>query len=150
MNLKIDEMTASRLEELSKYEEITEMTEDERTALRKWVAEGNSVHENSSMGYHENGEPLDFLDVYRYEEEIQRELKKLTPREQENYIARLQGRDTLDTLREDMTELMFKMDAYRRILQKYGLLSEAETLMKTWQANSINLPPIDTDELPFQ
>jgi SHS2 domain-containing protein len=150
MNSKIDVMTASRLEELRKYEEITEMTEDERTALREWVAEGNSVHENGSMGYHENGEPLDFLDVYRYEEEIRRELKNLTPKEQENYIARLQGRDTLDTLREDMTELLFKIDAYRRILQKHGLLSEAETLMKTWQANSINLPPIDIDDLPFQ
>lgn len=93
---------------------------------------------------------MDFLDVYRYEEEIRRELKKLTPKEQENYIARLQGRDTLDTLREDMTELLFEMEAYRRILQKHGLLSEAETLMKTWKANRINLPPIDTDELPFQ
>lgn len=150
MNSKIDVMTASRLEELRKYEEITEMTVEERTALREWVAEGNSVHENGSMGCHENGRPMDFLDVYRYEEEIRKELKKLTPKEQENYIARLQGRDTVDTLREDMTELLFKMEAYRRILQKHGLLSESETLMKTWQANSINLPPINTDELPFQ
>lgn len=150
MNSKIDEKTAFLREELREYEEITGMTAEERTALREWVAEGNSVHENGSMGWHENGEPLDFLNVYRHEEEIRKDLEKLTPKERENYIARLQGRDTVETLQEDMSELTFKTEAYRRILQSHGLLSEAEALMKTWKANRIELSPISSDLLPFQ
>jgi hypothetical protein len=61
-------------QELKEYEKIIPMTEEERTALHEWVAAGNSVHENGSMASYEGGRPMDFLDVYREEEEIQRAL----------------------------------------------------------------------------
>jgi hypothetical protein len=69
MNPKIDENAARLLQELYAYERVTAMTAEERAILRKWVSEGNSVHENASMSVNENGRPSDFLDVYRYEKE---------------------------------------------------------------------------------
>ena len=33
--------------ELIEYEKVTVMTADEQSALRAWVAAGNSVHENT-------------------------------------------------------------------------------------------------------
>lgn len=77
-------------------------------ALHEWVLEGYSVHENGSMASTESGEPCDFLDVYRYEEELRQDLKKLSTREQENYLARLRNEDTIDNLREDFNELFLK------------------------------------------
>ena len=81
--------------ELIEYEKVTAMTADEQSALRAWVAAGNSVHEKTSMGVDEKGEPLDFLDVYRMEEEIRQDLEKLSPAEQDKYIARLKEEYTV-------------------------------------------------------
>ncbi len=112
--------------ELTEYEKHTKMTAMERAALHEWVLEGYSVHENGSMASTESGEPCDFLDVYRYEEELRQDLKKLSTREQENYLARLRNEDTIDNLREDFNELFFKAEIYEQVLQIYGLLEEAK------------------------
>ena len=122
--------------ELIEYEQNHEMTEDERTALREWVMDGNSVHENGSMAYTEHGVPSDFLDVYRYEEGIRRDLEKLSPREQENYIARLRGEDTIDNLREDFDKLFFKAQIYGQVLRSNGLFEEANLKIKTAEEES--------------
>lgn len=112
--------------ELIEYEKNNEMTDDERTALKEWVLAGNSVHDNGSMAFTEGGVPCDFLDDYRYQEEIRRDLEKLSPREEENYLARLRGEDTIDNLREDLDELYFKVRIYEQILRSYGLFEKAE------------------------
>lgn len=150
MNAKTEERPAFLLEELREYEKITDMTAEERTALHEWVSEGNSLHANSSMGCHENGEPMDFLDDYRYHEEIRKDLEQLAPAEQEKYIAQLRGEDTVEMLQEELSRLSAKAEAYRRILKKYGLLSEAEALVKSWKANEVVWPETSADELPFQ
>ena len=137
--------------ELIEYEKVTVMTADEQSALRAWVAAGNSVHENTSMGVDEKGEPLDFLDVYRMEEEIRQDLEKLSPTEKDKYIARLKGEYTVEILLEDIQALHFKLNAYERILKKHHLLDEAEKLMDDWKNQAVVLPEIaDDEELPFQ
>lgn len=113
------------------------MTDDERSELHEWVLAGNSVHENGSLAYTEHGHPCDFLDVYRYEEEIRSDLAKLSPREQENYIARLHGEDTIDNLREDFNKLFFKTQVYEPVLRSNGLLAKAERELKTAEEESI-------------
>lgn len=120
-----DKKADSLWDELTEYEKSTKMTTEERNALHEWVLDGNSVHENSSMAYTGSGVPCDFLEVYRYEEGIRRELEKLSPREGENYLTRLRGEDTLDTLKEDFYELFFKAEIYERVLRSHGLLDEA-------------------------
>lgn len=150
MKPNIDERTAFLLEELREYEKVTEMTEEERAALHEWVSEGYSVHENSSMGFYENSEPVDFLNDYRYHKEIRKELEQLAPIEREKYIARLNGVDTVETLREDLADLSFKADVYWRVLKKYGLLPEAEALMENRKANTVFWPEFSAEELPFQ
>lgn len=154
----VDKENAAHLwDELMKYETITEMTDDERAALRKWVLDGNSVHDNGSMAYTECGVPCDFLDVYRYEKEIRSNLVKLSPREQENYLARLRGEDTIDNLREDLNKLFFKAGIYEQVLREHHLLEEAnlrinaaedkrlrlEQQFKEWRLANPN------EELPF-
>lgn len=142
--------TAFLLEELREYEKTTDMTAEERAALHKWVSEGNSVHENGSMGCYENGSPMDFLDDYRYQEEIWKDLEQLAPAERENYIARLRGVDTVETLQEDLSMLSVKAEAYRRVLKKHGWLAEAEALMDSWKANEAAWPEMDAEGFPFQ
>ena len=77
--MKIDkEKTQLLKQELREYEKTTPMTEEEKEALHEWVAAGNSVHENGSMASYEGGRPVDFLDVYREEEEIRRALDSMS------------------------------------------------------------------------
>lgn len=135
-------------EELQEYENRTQMTQQERQALHEWVLAGNSVYENGSLGTDEKGMPLAFLDVYRYEKEIQDTLKKLDTKGRENYLARLRGEDTIDNLKKDLQELHFRMDAFERVLRKHGLLREALELMESWRSRPLHLPET-MDELPF-
>lgn len=122
--------------ELIEYEKNAEMTEEERTALHEWVLDGYRVHENGSMACTESGTPCDFLDVYRYEEEIRHDLKKLPPREQENYLARLRGEDTIDNLQKDFNALFFKAEIYEQVLRSHGLPEEAMCKMKRAEEKS--------------
>lgn len=147
------ETAAFLWEELEKYEEVTEMTEEERSALHEWVFDGNSVHENASMSYNENGAPTDFLDDYRYMEEIRLELEKLTPEEREEYLARLRGEDTLASLSEALSECHFKMEVYYNVLQRHGLAQEAEAAVKRAKESSDRLSQwihdMEFEEQPF-
>lgn len=136
MSTVIKEKAAILRNELIEYEQNHDMTEDERTALREWVMDGNSVHENAYMAYTGHGIPCDFLDAYRYEEGIHRDLEKLSPGEQENYIARLRGEDTIDNLREDFDKLFFKTQLYEQVLRNNGLLEEAELKIKAAEEES--------------
>lgn len=149
MKLKA-EKTVFLLKELCEYEKTTDMTAEEKAALHKWVSEGNSVHGSGSLGCHENGRPMDFLDDYRYHEEIRKDLEQLAPAEQAKYIARLRGIDTVETLQEDLSRLSATAEAYRRVLKKYGLSAEAEALVESWKAKEFVWPEMEAEELPFQ
>lgn len=72
--------------ELKEYEKITPMTDEERKVLHKWVADGNSVHENGAMACYEGGRPMDFLDVYREEEKIRQVLDTMSYEEGSRYL----------------------------------------------------------------
>lgn len=130
MSIVCKEKAAYLWNELIEYEKTTKMTDEERKVLREWVLDGNSVHDNDSMACTEHGTPCDFLDVYRYEEEIRRELKKLSPREQENYLAKLRGEDTIDNLREDLGSLQSRVTIYEQVLRTNGLFEVAEFRIK--------------------
>ena len=146
-----DKRQISLEEELIEYEAVTPTTAEEQALLHEWVADGKSVHENASMGVDENGEPVDFLEVYRMDKEIRQTLEKLSPTEKDNYIARLKGENTVETLLEDIQALHFKLNAYERTLKKHHLLDEATRLMDDWKKHAIALPEIaDDEELPFQ
>ena len=71
--------------EYNEYVKNTPMAEKEKEALRKWVMDGNSVHDNPSMSVDEHNRPTDFLDDYRYHEEIYQHLEQLTGKNRENY-----------------------------------------------------------------
>ena len=146
-----DERKAFLFEELRLYEAMTDMTEEERSALHEWVSAGYSVYENQSLGCNEKGDPIEYLEDYRYQEEIRKEMEGLSPAEREKYIARLQGIDTIETLREDLDALWTKAHAYEQILIRYGLLQEAKDLIEEWKANKFELSPdFDDSELPFK
>lgn len=73
-------------EELEAYEKVTPMTDEERNALHEWVAGGNSVHENGSYGVWEGGAPIDFLDVYRWEQEEKEKIYAMSDEERRRYL----------------------------------------------------------------
>ena len=92
--MKIDKTTRELLnKELKEYEKTTPMTEEERAVLREWVRQGNSVHQNGSMACYEGGVPMDFLDVYREEEEIRKALDSMTYEEGSKYLLEEYGID---------------------------------------------------------
>jgi hypothetical protein len=130
MSISQKEKTVALWDELIEYEKNTKMTGEERKVLREWVLDGNSVHDNGSMSSTEHGIPSDFLDVYRYEEEIRHDLEKLSEQEQKNYLARLQGTDTIDNLREDLDDLHLRSLIYEYVLRDNGLLEVAEFKIK--------------------
>ena len=78
-------------EELKEYLKETKMTARERKALREWVAAGHSVHENNAMAVSEGGYPIDFLDIYREEEELRQATKGLSPEDARKYMMDYYG-----------------------------------------------------------
>ncbi len=74
--------------ERKEYEKVTPMTEEERAALHEWVKQRNSVHENGSMASCAGGRPMDFLGVYREEEETRQALATMTYEEGSKYLLK--------------------------------------------------------------
>ena len=70
--------------ELKEYEKITPMTAAERKVLHEWVA---------AMAVYEGGRPVDFLDVYREEEDIRRALNTMNYEEGSKYLLEEYGID---------------------------------------------------------
>ena len=74
--------------DLKKYEEEVPMTYYEKTLLRKWVMDGHNPRENPGSKYlcMTGSEPMDFLDVYRLDKEIEQEMKGMTKAQKEVYL----------------------------------------------------------------
>ena len=68
------------------------MTAYERRLVRNWVKAGNSVYGcTQSRYYGESAYPMEFLEVYRADREIDRDLQGKTPKEKEAYLKELLG-----------------------------------------------------------
>ena len=79
--------------ELERYEREVPMTPYEKRLLRKWVMSGHSPRENPGSMYlcMTGSEPYDFLDVYRMDRDIRKDMKGMTPSEQEAYPKEYMG-----------------------------------------------------------
>ena len=121
--------------ELKEYEKTTPMTDKEKTALREWVRAGNSVHENAAMAVYEGGRPMDFLDVYREDEEIRRVLETMSYEEGSKYLLKEYGIDrdgvtepkppTYDELKKKASRLYRTCFLYWEFLVANDLREEA-------------------------
>lgn len=127
-------------QELREYEKATPMTEEERKALHEWVAAGNSVHENCSIASYENGRPIDFLDIYRKEEEIRRALSSMSYDEGSRYLLEEYGSDrdsattqappTYEKLKAKADRLYKTCCLYREFLAANNLREEADEYVR--------------------
>ncbi len=123
-------------EELAAFELKNSMTGPERRALRKWVRSGHSVYESPGSRYCLNSAlPVqDFLDVYRQDHEIDRELKGKTRAEQTEWLKAYMGYDEPEEQKEpgipEMKEHIRKLEHELFNLWEYisqeGLGSEAQ------------------------
>ena len=79
--------------ELEKYEREVPMSPYEKRLLRKWVMSGHSPYENpgSKYLYLPEPDPYDFLDVYRMDRDLRREMKGMTKSEKEAYLKDCMG-----------------------------------------------------------
>lgn len=79
--------------ELGRYEREVPMSCYEKRLLRKWVASGHSPSENAGSKYIclTGSEAYDFLDVYRMDREIHRDVKGMSKSEQEAYLKEYTG-----------------------------------------------------------
>ena len=140
------------IKEFNDYVMKTPMTEKEKEALWEWVLHGNSVHDNPSMASDDHNNSADFLEDYRYHEEIYQQLEKLAGKDKENYLVRLRGEDTIDTLREDLWRMCYERDVYYKVLSRYGLQQEAKECLEAGLELSRTLQLSDSpfEELPFR
>ena len=88
-----DDYAYSRAEELRRYEEEVPMTYYEKTLLRKWVMAGHSPCENPGSKYIclPDYPDMDFLDVYRMDREIRKDIKGMTKAQKMEYFKELEG-----------------------------------------------------------
>ena len=57
--------------ELKEYaESIGELTPTEKEDLKKWVSDGNSVHDNPFLLHYENGHLMDYINALRINAEM--------------------------------------------------------------------------------
>lgn len=79
--------------ELERYEQQVPMSYYEKRLLRKWVASGHSPRENADSKYIclTGSEDYDFLDVYRMDREIRRDMKGMSRSGQEAYLKEYTG-----------------------------------------------------------
>ncbi len=99
------------------------MTPYERRLVRKWVKEGNSVYEcTQSRYYGESAYPMEFLEMYRMDREIDRDLQGKTPKEREEYLKHLfyydEEPDDEKALREAKPETPEVVSEYIRKLER--------------------------------
>ncbi len=126
--------------ELKEYERYTPMKEEEKEALHEWVTAGNSVHENTAMAVYENGRSMDFLDVYREDEEIRRVLNSMSYEEGSKYLLEEYGinRDgelpppppTYEELLEKAKRLDRMCQLYWEVLAAHGLHDKADEYVR--------------------
>lgn len=151
--MRKDKLRNPLMDEFYRYESDNQLTKDERKALLEWVKEGNSVHDNPSLAEDGHGSYLDFIDVYRYEEEIRKKLDALPEHDRENYLARLRGEDTIDNLREDLSQAYFKLQIYEKVIKKHHLEAEVNLYINEANAESERiselLKTLSYEELPF-
>ena len=136
-------------EELEKFKETHPMTPEELKAIESWVNEGNSVYDNPSLIYGENGYPLDFLAAYRDDEDTRNTLNAMSKEERETYLAELRGEISLKKLKEKYDELHYEHTVYYTVLNRYGLIKEAEKLIELGK-QPLDKYINDAEELPFK
>ncbi len=128
-------------DEYQEYITWKPMTAYERRLVRNWVKEGNSVYGcTQSRYYGESAYPMEFLEVYRSDRAIDKELQGKTPQERKAYLKDLLGyqEESVEDkeLHEAKTRTPGVVNAYIRKLErelfhtwvfimKEGLYSEA-------------------------
>ena len=65
-----EEMKANLVKEYGEYVQKVPMNKKEKSALREWVQNGHSVYENELGALAEDGATVDFLTIYRNEQEF--------------------------------------------------------------------------------
>ena len=82
-------------EELKNYEMCTQISAEERWELHKWVAAGNSVHDNPNYISGEDGWPMAFVEAFRADIALCEEMASLSSEElDEFYHQQDLGRDS--------------------------------------------------------
>ena len=96
--MKFNKHLSSEVEELlttqyKKYIKETSMTKKEMRVLREWVKDGYSVYENTCGAWADGQVPVEFLTVYRDEENIRQHTKGMNPEETRKYAMSYYGWD---------------------------------------------------------
>ena len=97
----------------SQYEEyvkIKAMSKREMKALREWVKDGHSVYENSIGVWAEYHVPVEFLIVYREEEYIRKQIRKMNPEESVKFITNYFKRTAFEPILPSVEEIKRRID----------------------------------------
>ena len=121
--------------QLQAYEREVAMTGKERKALREWVRSGHSVCESPGSRYLcDMGMPeQDFLDVYRQDQRIKKELAGKTGKEKEAWLKEYMGYEeaaredpqTTEQLKEQLRKLERELFHVWGYISQEGLWNEA-------------------------
>ncbi|XBX10030.1 hypothetical protein QMP26_19465 [Enterocloster clostridioformis] len=153
--MKIDKERKRFLkQELKEYEKTTPMMEEGRSVLREWVRAGNSVHENGASACYGGGCPIEFLDVYREEEESRTALASMTYEQGSRYLSEKYGIDrdavpepkpTYEELRKKASHLYRTCMLYWEVLIANDLREEACEYVREHIDEELPFDPIEWD-----
>lgn len=155
LKMKIDKERKRFLkQELKEYEKTTPMMEEGRSVLREWVRAGNSVHENGASACYGGGCPIEFLDVYREEEESRTALASMTYEQGSRYLSEKYGIDrdavpepkpTYEELRKKASHLYRTCMLYWEVLIANDLREEACEYVREHIDEELPFDPIEWD-----
>lgn len=81
-------------EEYKEYIKKNKFTAEEKAAIREWVKDGNSVYDNQIMITEEDGYPVEFIEVWRDLEYINKATKGMPPDEYRSFALEYFGMNT--------------------------------------------------------
>lgn len=137
-------------EQLMKYEQTTKMTGKERRALRNWVKSGHSVYESPGSRYLcDRAMPVqDFLDVYRQDEMLEKEMAGMTRGEQEVWLKEYMGYE--EPVRESDADATTLDERIRKLERKIFHLWEFIGQEGLWSEATEYMEENENDPMPFE
>ena len=126
------------LKEMYEYIDRNPVTDEERQALLEWIQAGHSVYERCPSRYLPEREEQDFLDIYRQDREIDRDVAGMTSDAMIAYLKDYMGYSDPEPIQNyshgQLEEMVRRLEKENLILyhflERKGIKADAEQYVR--------------------
>ena len=144
----------NRWAEYRKYIHSNKLTDYERRLLRRWVKDGHSVNEHVESRYlpMESDPSMDFIDAYRHDRMLKRELAGMTPTAKDAYMRNFFGSEyTAPIVNESVEDRLVRANSEIRTLERNLFLLNMFLMESEMKEAADNYVDVHSDDvLPFE